>query len=90
VQDFLRGQTGGQLAGWMAYLRVDDEVQTQRLTVAIIKAFGGVQGQPPAREEEEPVIDTTNPDFAKHFKGFNYEKPKPKRRQPQNTQFITG
>jgi hypothetical protein len=58
------------------------------MTIAFMKAFGGGQGQPPAREEE-PVIDTTDPEFAKHFKGFNVEKPKPKRR-PQNTQFITG
>jgi hypothetical protein len=88
VQDFLRDQTSGQLAGLIGYLRVDDEVQMQRMTIAFMKAFGGGQGQPPAREEE-PVIDTTDPEFAKHFKGFNVEKPKPKRR-PQNTQFITG
>jgi hypothetical protein len=37
------------------------------MTIAFMKAFGAVQGQPPAREEEEPVIDTTDPDFAKTF-----------------------
>lgn len=90
LEDFLSDQTGGQLAGLIAYLRVDDEVQTQRLTLAIMRAFRGEQQahQPPAREEE-PVIDTTDPEFAKHFKGFTIEKPKPKRR-PQNTQFISG
>jgi hypothetical protein len=88
----LRGQTSGELAGWLAYLRVDDEVQMQRLTIAIMKAFrGGGQGQqPPAREEEEPVIDTTDPDFVKNFRGFNFEKPKPKRRPLGSTQFISS
>lgn len=88
VEDFLQAQTGGQLAGLIAYLRVDDEVQTQRLTIAFMKALRGGGQQPPAREEEEPVIDTTDPNFVKTFKGFNFEKPKPKRR-PQNTQFIS-
>lgn len=87
LKDFLQAQTSGQLTGLLAYLQIDDEVQTQRLILAIRRAFGGGQpAQPPAREEE-PVIDTTDPNFVKTFKGFNIEKPKPKRR-PQNTQFI--
>jgi hypothetical protein len=54
-----------------------------------MKAFkGGGQGQQPPAREEEPVIDTTDPNFVKTFKGFNFEKPKPKRR-PQNTAFIS-
>jgi hypothetical protein len=81
----LRDQTSGELAGLLAYLRIDDEVQMQRMTLAFMKAFGGGnQASPPAREE---VIDTTDPDFVKNFRGFNFEKPKPKRR-PQNAQFI--
>ncbi len=87
VEDFLQAQTSGQLAGLLAYLRVDDEVQTQRMTLAFMRALrGGMQPSTPAREEE-PVIDTTDPNFVKNFKGFNFEKPKPKRRT-QNAQFI--
>jgi hypothetical protein len=90
VQDFLRDQTGGELAGWLAYLRVDDEVKSQQTTIAILKAFSRGQAQQPAKPavDPEPVIDTTDPEFAKHFKGFNFEKPKPKRRQ-QNAEFIS-
>jgi hypothetical protein len=84
----LQSQTGGELAGWLAYLRVDDEAQSQRTTLAFLKAFGRGNAQQPAKPAAEPVIDTTDPNFVKTFKGFNFEKPKPKRRQ-QNAEFIS-
>jgi hypothetical protein len=92
VEDLLSDQTGGELAGSIAYLRVDDEVQMQRLTIAIMKAFGSGQKQQPAqRSTNEEVIDTTDPEFTKHFKGFNYEKPNPQqRRRQQNTRILIG
>lgn len=73
-----------ELTGWLAYLRVDDEVQAQRTAYAIAKAFGGGEQQKahahnskPVVGEEEEVIDTTDPEFVKHFMGFTYgDKPK--------------
>jgi len=92
IEDFLQDQAGGELAGLLGYLRVDDEVQTQRLTIAILKAFGS--GQQPAKHpaQNEEVIDTTDPEFVKHFRGFNYEKPtRPqRRRQSHNTEIKIG
>ncbi len=72
MSDFLQGQTSGELAGWIAYLLVDDEVQTQRTTIAMLKALIKAGTIHPAKpvEEDEPVIDTTNPAFAKNFQGF--------------------
>jgi len=75
--------TSAELTGWLAYLQVDDEVQVQRLAYAIVKAFNGDQKGPtkkPAKriEEDEEVIDTTDPKFAEQFQGFTYAKPQPR------------
>ena len=62
---------GGDLTEMFAYLHRDDEVQLNRLIYvinrAIVQAFGG-SNQPV--EEKEPVWDTTDPEFAKNFRGF--------------------
>ena len=96
VSDFLRDQTGGELAGWVAYLRVDDEAQAQRTALAIIKAFnGGKKAAASADDDDEEVIDTTKPDFAEKFKGF-VGTPigrQPQRSMPQrqtSTQILMG
>jgi hypothetical protein len=53
-------------------LRVDDEVQAQRTTLAMMQAFGGGRSQQRAThlDDDEEIIDTTKPEFAKAFKGF--------------------
>lgn len=93
VRDFLRDQTSGELAGWLAYLRVDDEVQTQRTTIALMKAMktGTIQQARQPVEEEKP-IDTTDPNFVKHFKGFIVGDPPAQRRinRQANTEIKRG
>jgi hypothetical protein len=77
VSDFWQDQTGGELAGDIAYLRVDDEVQMQRMTMAFMQALirvGGMQPVAPPQPERK-VIDTTDPDFIKNFKGLIKGKP---------------
>lgn len=71
MADLLSDMTSAELAGWLSYLQVDDEAQTQRTTLAIIKAFSNPkQRANHTDDEDEEVIDTTDPEFAKHFKGF--------------------
>lgn len=71
MADLLADLSSAELTGWLAYLCIDDEVQTQRIAYAIIKAFGGGQKQPAAHDDEdEEVIDTTRPEFTQTFKGF--------------------
>ena len=72
--DFLRDyQDGNELNSAIAYLRRDDEVQTDRLiyavTRAIAQAFGNKKQQP-VDDDDGPVIDTTDPKFAEQFKGL--------------------
>jgi hypothetical protein len=69
VRDFLAGMTSSEITGWLAYLHKDDEVRAAWTTHAIAQAFGA-GGRQQQREEEEEVIDTTDPEFAKHFQGF--------------------
>lgn len=90
-----------ELTGWLAYMRVDDEVQAQRLAYGIAKAFGA--GDPkkahagnkrqPVVEEEEEVIDTTDPEFVKRFMGFTYgdnKTPVNQNVQQQEIEIIEG
>lgn len=71
VRDFLRDHpNGADLTEMYAYLHRDDEVQIHRLIYAIMKAFNGDGKQPRPIDDDEEIIDTTNPDFAKHFQGF--------------------
>jgi hypothetical protein len=52
-------------------LSVDDEAQAQRTELAILKALGRIKTQPAKPiEDDEPIIDTTDPSFAKSFQGF--------------------
>lgn len=97
VEDFLRDQTSGELAGWLAYLLVDDEVQTQRMALAVNRAFTGGKAQSGKRvvddDEDEEVIDTTKPEFAEKFKGFTNTPLVPPRGLPQrrmNTEMLIG
>lgn len=78
VQDFWQDQTGGRLAGLIGYLKVDDEVQMQRMTIAFAQALRMVMMQPGMQQAPQPerkVIDTTDPNFIKTFKGFRKGKP---------------
>lgn len=69
MADFLNAyQDGAELNCAMAYLHRDDEVQMNRLIYAIRRAFNGDGEQQP--EQPEKVWDTTDPEFAKNFKGF--------------------
>lgn len=81
--------TSAELTGWLAYLSVDDEVQAQRIAYAIVKAFGGGKAQKHAVDEDEEVIDTTSPDFAKNFKGFTGTPAPPQRGIPQRQMMST-
>ena len=63
------------------------------MAYAIVKAFGGDKGQKPKPKtaEDEEVIDTTSPDFAKNFQGFTYAKSQPPRRPQQgSTEILFG
>lgn len=80
---------GAELTGLFAYLSKDDEVKTQQIAYAIVKALGGDQkGQKPKPAQDEEVIDTTDPSFAKNFQGFTYAKPQPRRQS--NTEILFG
>lgn len=73
--DFLNAyQDGDEFNSLLAYLRRDDEIQTDRLTYAInraiVQAFGGDKKKQQPVDDDEPVIDTTDPEFAQNFKGF--------------------
>lgn len=83
------------MTGWLAYLNKDDEVKTNQIAYAIVRALGGDKGQkqkPTKRAaEDEEVIDTTDPEFAKNFQGFTYAKPQPQRRPQQgSTEILFG
>lgn len=89
--------SSAELTGWFAYLRVDDEVTSQKIAYAIVRAFNGDKDSKPAKnkareqEEEEEIIDTTDPEFAEHFMGFTYgDKPQARPRQAQNTEILIG
>ncbi len=92
LSDFLQDQTSTELTGLLAYLRVDDEVTSQRLAYAIVRAFNGDKSAPAKKQvEEEEVIDTTDPEFAKHFRGFTHGKPQQTRpRRETNTEVLIG
>lgn len=90
MSDFLKDQTSGELAGWLAYLQVDDEVQMQRTTLAMLKASGGGKTQSVSRMVDgEAPIDTTDPKFAKHFQGF-IDKPGLRPKRMQSTEIKIG
>lgn len=70
LSDFLADHPNGvELTNLYAYLQKDDEIQTNRLIYAIVKAFNGDKKQANTFDGEE-IIDTTKPDFAEKFKGF--------------------
>lgn len=76
MADFLNAyQDGDELNSALAYLHKDDAVQMDRLTYAVTKAivaaFGGdKKPKPQELDEDEEIIDTTDPSFAEHFQGF--------------------
>jgi hypothetical protein len=71
VSDLLRDQSNRELTGWFEYLHMDDEVQTNRLIYAIVKAFNGDKAQSKQQVDDDgEVIDTTDPSFLEHFQGF--------------------
>lgn len=84
--------TSAELTGWQAYLQVDDEVRAQKMAYAISKAFTSGDGKKSSTaktaQEEEEVIDTTDPEFAKHFKGFSHAKPQQQQRPRQTSTEI--
>src|ERR1022692_2696916 len=56
MSDFLRDQTSAELTGLFAYLRVDDEVTSQRLAYAIVRAFNGDKQTSKKQVQEEEVF----------------------------------
>lgn len=73
MRDFLHDQSSSELSAWLAYERIEDEIWTKRIegiAYAIARAFGSGQAKQRPIDDDEEVIDTTNPDFAEKFKGF--------------------
>jgi hypothetical protein len=57
---------------------VDDEMQMQRMTIAFMQALmrvGGMQSAAQPPQQPRKVIDTTDPDFIKNFRGLIKGKP---------------
>lgn len=79
-----------ELSGWIEYLHLDDDLQMTRMARAITMAFR--VERKPVDDGGEEVIDTTQPEFAKHFKGFiNEPKGKPaKAFHQRNTDIRMG
>lgn len=75
--DFLEAyRDGNELNSAFAYLHRDDEIQTDRLvyavTKAIVQAFGdGKKQKNKLVDDDEEIIDTTDPKFVEQFKGFS-------------------
>lgn len=73
LSDFLKDYpNGAELTGLFAYLQRDDEIQTNKLIYAIVRAFNGDGKKQPNKlvDDDEEIIDTTKPDFVEKFKGF--------------------
>lgn len=88
--------SSAELTGWFAYLRIDDQVRADWIARAIVKAFNGDRKQAGAiDDDDEEIIDTTDPTFAETFQGFIGQ---PGGNQPQrsipprqtNTQILMG
>lgn len=85
IEDFFAEYPNGpELMAWIAYERLEDEIQKNRLMYAFGKVLYGEKQQ---SLPEKDVIDTTDPDFAKYFQGITYgDRPKP--RPPKSTQIV--
>lgn len=73
MSDFLTAyQNSAELTGWIAYERIDEERQMNLITQAIARAFNGDKPRANAvvDDDDEEIIDTTQPEFVKQFKGF--------------------
>lgn len=87
-------ENSAELTGLFAYLQADDEARARWSAHATAMAFngGGKRGRRAQVEDDEEVIDTTSPEFAKNFKGFTNTKmhaPQRSQRQPE-TQILLG
>ena len=82
---------GAELTGLFAYLSKDDELKTQQIAYAIVKALGGEQkGQKQQPAADEEIIDTTDPKFAEQFQGFTYANPQPRKSRQTSTEILFG
>lgn len=100
VADFLSDQSSTELTAWSEYLRMEDERFVNLVAYAIVKAFGGDKKQQAVNkqqvqddEEDEPVIDTTDPKFLEEFRGFSYGNQAPTvppARIPTSTEILFG
>lgn len=80
MDQFLAGVDAAELTGWLAQLKLEDEFARRQMSEAIRTVLMSIKLIPQGgrKEEEEEVIDTTDPNFAKEFKGFiNTPGPKP-------------
>lgn len=90
-------ENGAELTGLFAYLSVDDKARASWSAYATAKAFGGdrqtQRHKQAIDDDEEEVIDTTKPEFAKNFKGFTHTKPQAPQQGQQRqigTQILLG
>ncbi len=95
MADFLDDMpNGAELTGLLAYLQQDDEVKANWTAYAIAKALGGDRKTRtrPLDDDDEEVIDTTQPEFAQNFKGFVNTKPQMQRMPSRQagTQILMG
>lgn len=90
MSDFLQDQSSVELTGWLATARIEDELWTNRIIHAIVKAFGGGKKQTTQRIEDEEIIDTTDPKFVEQFQGFTYGKPLQRRPRQTSTEILRG
>lgn len=85
-----------ELTNWIVYEQMEEERQIAMLRQAIVLAFNGDKKAQasPIDNDEEPVVDTTDPKFVEQFKGFT-GTPQAQQQQPQRlpargTQIIMG
>ncbi|MGA8765251.1 MAG: hypothetical protein WB562_20455 [Candidatus Sulfotelmatobacter sp.] len=67
----MKEHSSAELTGLFEYLHIDDEIQTNRLIYAIVRAFNGDKATKKPVDDDEAIIDTTQPEFARQFQGFS-------------------
>lgn len=82
----LADSSSAELSGWYEYSHRKDEHMVQIIARAIVLAFNGTdqtKGTPQRMPQQEEIIDTTDPEFARLFQGFTDGKQIPSQHQPQ-------
>jgi hypothetical protein len=84
LDEMLNDSSSSELSGWYEYMQREDERIVQLIARAILLAFNGEsKGNQRGPTQKEEIIDTTDPDFAKHFMVFTGGGPQPPPQPPQ-------